>query len=65
MAITKLVGNISAAANTNIDLRSKIPSPIQSLPVNEGGTATYDILAATTKDLLLITYVSKTEYVAP
>ena len=51
-----VVGNISAAAGSNINLRGKIPAPIYKVlsatllagrSVNEGGTATYDILAAT------------------
>ena len=93
MPKTALVGNISATAGSNINLRGKIPGPIDSIisavvlaghSVDEGGTATYDILAATsatatkvddytitldvditTKDLLQLTYVSKTEYVKP
>lgn len=91
MPRTVLVGNLSAAADTNIDLRGKIPAPIKAIrgavvlaghSVNEGGTATYDILAATsatatlvdeytiklnvaitTKDLLLLTYVAKTDLI--
>jgi len=51
-----IVGNISASAGSNISLRGKIPAPIRSVisatvlaghSVNEGGTATYDILSAT------------------
>jgi hypothetical protein len=50
-----VISNISAAAGANIDLRGKIPAPIHTIlsatllaghSVNEGGTATYDILAA-------------------
>ena len=50
-----VVGNISAAAGANIDLTGKIPAPIYSIAsatllaghsVNEGDTATYDILDA-------------------
>jgi hypothetical protein len=50
-----VVGNVSAAAGANISLRGKIPAPIYAIrsatllaghSVNEGGTATYDILAA-------------------
>jgi len=51
-----IVGNISASAGSNISLRGKIRDPIRSVisatvladhSVNEGGTATYDILSAT------------------
>ena len=51
-----VIGNLSASAGANIDLRGKIPAPIYKInsavvlagrSVNEGGTATYDILAAT------------------
>ena len=93
--VTKvIVGNISAAAGANIDLRGKIPRPIYTVvsatllagrSVNEGGTATYDILAATavttvtkvddytitlssaitTKDLLELVYIARTEYPVP
>jgi hypothetical protein len=51
-----IIGNISAAAGSNISLRGKIPAPIYVVrsavvlaghSVNEGGSATYDILAAT------------------
>jgi hypothetical protein len=54
--ITVVIGNISASSGANIDLRGKIPGPIHSIVsatilaghnVNEGGTATYDILEAT------------------
>lgn len=50
-----VVANLSGTAGTNLDLRGKIPAPIHSIQgatllaghsVNEGGTATYDILAA-------------------
>ena len=50
------VGGISATAGTNIDLTGRISEPIYSIilarilaghSVNEGGTATYDILATT------------------
>jgi hypothetical protein len=52
---TVLIGNISAAAGASISLRGIISDPIFSIvgatllaghSVNEGGTATYDILAA-------------------
>jgi len=93
MPITVLVGNIAATSGSNISLKGKIPAPIDSIisavvlaghSVDEGGTATYDILAATsatatkvddytitlnvditTKDLLQLTYMPKTEYVKP
>ena len=51
-----IIGNLSASAGASIDLRGKIPAPIYRInsavilagrSVNEGGTATYDILAAT------------------
>jgi len=50
-----VVGNISAAVGASISLRGKVPAPIYKIlsatllagrTVNEGGTATYDILAA-------------------
>jgi hypothetical protein len=92
--VTKvIVGNISAAAGADIDLRGKIPRPIYTIvsatllagqSVDEGGTATYDILAATsatatkvddytitlnvditTKDLLELVYIARTEYPVP
>ena len=56
MPVAVLLGNISASAGANISLRGKIPAPIRKIisavvlagrSVNEGGTATYDILAAT------------------
>jgi hypothetical protein len=93
MAVTVLLGNLSANAGSIISLKGLIPAPIHRIinavilaghTVNEAGTATYDILTATsavatvvddytitlnvsitTKDLLLLTYVPKTEYPAP
>jgi hypothetical protein len=87
------LGNLSAAAGADINLKGLIPTPIHRVisavilagrTVNENGTATYDILSAssvtvtlvdeytirlgsaiTTKDLLQLVYVSKTEFVAP
>jgi len=51
-----LIGNISGAAGANLSLKGFLPAPIYKInsavvlagrSVNEGGTATYDILAAT------------------
>ena len=56
MPRTVLIGNLSASAGANISLKGMIPAPIYRIvsavvlagrSVNEGGTATYDILAAT------------------
>lgn len=56
MARSVLIGGISATAGTNISLKGLIPAPIYKIvsatilagrSVNEGGTATYDILSAT------------------
>ena len=56
MPVTVLLGNISASAGASISLKGRIPAPIHRVlsavvlagrSVNEGGTATYDILAAT------------------
>jgi len=88
-----LIGNLSAAAGANINLKGLVPAPIHRVlsavilagrSVDEGGSDTYDILAASsvtvtlvdeytirlgadisTRDLLQIVYVSKTEFVAP
>ena len=90
---TVIFGNISAAAGANISLVGIISDPIYKIvsatvlaghSVNEGGTATYDILAATaatatkvddytitlnvavtTKDLVVLNYIGKTEQIAP
>ena len=90
---TVILGGISAASGSNISLIGKIKEPIYSIvgatllaghSVNEGGTATYDILAAssatatlvdsytitlntavTTKDLVVLQYIAKTEYPVP
>jgi len=52
-----LLGNLAADANTNIDLRGKIPAPIYKIvgavrlagrSVDEGGSATYDIASSVT-----------------
>jgi hypothetical protein len=56
MARSVLIGGISASAGANISLKGLIPAPIYKIvsatilagrSVNEGGTATYDILSAT------------------
>lgn len=56
MPVTVLLGNLSASAGANISLKGLIPAPIRRIvsvvvlagrSVNEGGTAVYDILAAT------------------
>lgn len=93
MPVRVLIGNLSAAAGANINLKGLVPAPIHRVlsavilagrSVDEGGSDTYDILAASsvtvtlvdeytirlgadisTRDLLQIVYVSKTEFVAP
>ncbi len=93
MPVRVLIGNLSAAAGADINLKGLIPAPIHRVisavilagrSVDEGGTDTYDILAASsvtvtlvdeytirlgaaisTRDLLQLVYVSKTEFVAP
>jgi hypothetical protein len=93
MARSVLIGGISASAGANISLKGLIPAPIYKIvsatilagrSVNEAGSATYDILSATsvtatkvddytitlsaaitTKDLLLLKYITESEVVAP
>jgi hypothetical protein len=56
MARSVLIGGISASAGANISLKGLIPAPIYKIvsatilagrSVNEAGSATYDILSAT------------------
>jgi len=63
MPKTVLIGNLSAAANTNISLKGFISEPIfaivdarilQGHAVNEGGTATYSIFNVVAPTVTLV-----------